>query len=61
MVKDIISSYIPLGTTTFDDRDPPWINKNVKWLTRGKNEMFYTFLRNEMFYPCFRKQRTQNI
>lgn len=30
MVKDIISSYIPLGTTTFDDRDPPWINKNVK-------------------------------
>ena len=28
-VKNIISNYILHETVTFDDRDPPWINKNV--------------------------------
>ena len=31
-IKNIISNYIPHETVTFDDRDPPWINKNVKQL-----------------------------
>ena len=38
-VKIIISNYIPHETVTFDDRDPPWINKNVKQLILEKNEM----------------------
>ena len=29
-IKNIISNYIPHKTVTFDDRDPPWINKDVK-------------------------------
>ena len=28
-VKNIISNYIPHETVTFDDRDPPWVNKNA--------------------------------
>ena len=28
-VKNIISNYIPHKIITFDDRDPPWINRNV--------------------------------
>ena len=30
MVKNIVSNYIPHETVTFDDRDPPWINKKAK-------------------------------
>ena len=39
-IKNIISNYIPHETVTFDDRDPPWINKNVKQLILEKNEMY---------------------
>ena len=38
-VKNIISNYIPHETVTFDDRDPPWINKNAKQLILEKNEL----------------------
>ena len=38
-IKYIISHYIPHEIVTFDDRDPPWINKNVKQLILEKNEM----------------------
>ena len=31
-IKSIISNYIPCEITTTDDRDPPWFNKNVKYL-----------------------------
>ena len=31
-IKNIISNYIPREITTIDDRDPPWFNKNVKYL-----------------------------
>ena len=31
-IKNILSSYIPHETVTFDDWDPRWINKNVKQL-----------------------------
>ena len=38
-IKNIISNYIPHETVTFDDRDPPWINKNAKQLILEKNEL----------------------
>ena len=43
-IKNIISNYIPHETDTFDDRDPPWINKNVKQLILGKNEMYEKYV-----------------
>ena len=43
-IKNIISNYIPHETVTFDDRDPPWINKNVKQLILEKNEMYKKYL-----------------
>ena len=36
-VKNIISNYIPHEILTFDGRDPPCINKNVKQLILEKN------------------------
>ena len=38
--KNIISNHIPHETVTFDDRDPPCINKNLKQLILEKNEMY---------------------
>ena len=43
-IKNIISNYIPHETDTFDDRDPPWINKNVKQLILEKNEMYKKYV-----------------
>ena len=31
-------------TVTYDDRDPPWINKNVKQLILEKNEMYKKYV-----------------
>ena len=31
-------------TVTFDDRYPPWINKNVKQLILEKNEMYKKYV-----------------
>ena len=29
-IKNIMSKYIPYETIICDDRDPPWINKDIK-------------------------------
>ena len=39
-IKNIISNYIPPETVTFDDRDPPLINKKSEQLFLEKNEMY---------------------
>ena len=39
-IKNILSNFIPHETITFDDRDPPWINSQVKHLINKK--MLYT-------------------
>ena len=31
-IKNILSNFIPHETITFDDRDPPWMNSQVKHL-----------------------------
>ena len=36
-IKNILSNYISNETITCDDRDPPWINKNIKQLILEKN------------------------
>ena len=43
-IKNIISNYIPHETVKFDDRDPPWINKNVKQLILEKNEIYKKYV-----------------
>ena len=43
-VKNIISNHIPHETITFDDRNPPWINKNAKQLILEKNEMYKKYV-----------------
>ena len=43
-IKNIISNYIPHKTVTIDDRDHPWINKNVKQLILEKNEMYKKYV-----------------
>ena len=43
-IKNIISNYIPHETITCDDRDPPWINKDIKQLILDKNHAYkFTF------------------
>ena len=54
-VKDIISNYIPHETVTFDDRDPLWINKNVKQLILEKNEMYEKYLNDNKDSRIFDK------
>ena len=43
-IKNIISNNIPHETVTFDNRDPPWINKNVEQLIPEKNEMYKKYV-----------------
>ena len=43
-IKHIISNYIPHEIVAFDDRDPPWITKNVNQLILEKNEMYKKYV-----------------
>ena len=54
-IKNIISNYIPHETITFDDRDPPWINKNVKQLILEKNEMYKKYFNKSKDREIFDK------
>ena len=40
-IKNILSNFIPHETITFDDRDTPWINNQVKHLI-NENKILYT-------------------
>ena len=39
-IRNILSTFIPHETITFDDRDPPWINNRVKHLINEKNAIY---------------------
>ena len=40
----MLSNYITHDTITCDDRDPPWINKNIKQLILEKNQVYKSYL-----------------
>ena len=45
-VKNIIRNYIPHETIICDDRDPPWINKDIKELIHHKNQAYKSYPQN---------------
>ena len=42
-IKNIILNDIPHETTTWDDRNPPWINKDVKEPIHDKNQAYNSY------------------
>ena len=52
-IKNILSNFIPHETVTFDDRDPPWINSQVKHLINEKNAMYKNYLKNNKSNQSF--------
>ena len=46
-IKNIVSNYIPHETITCDDRDPPWINKDMKQLILDKNHASKSYICND--------------
>ena len=42
-ILNIMSNFIPNEIITIDDRDPPWINKKIKYLIKNKTEYFKNF------------------
>ena len=39
-IVDIMSNFITKETMIFDDRDPPWLNKNTKNMVNCKNAIY---------------------
>ena len=46
-IKNVIRNYIPHETITCDDKDPPWINKNIKELIHDKNQAYKSYRQNK--------------
>ena len=46
-VKNIMSNYIPQETIICDDRDPPWINKDIRQLILDKHHAYKSYIRND--------------
>ena len=45
-IKNIIGNYIPHETITYDDWDPPWINKDIKDLIYEENQAYKLYQQN---------------
>ena len=45
-IINILCNFIPHETVLFDDRDPPWMNKQIKKLIHEKKNIFNCFRRN---------------
>ena len=50
-IKNIVSNYIPHETIVCNDRDSPWINKNIKKLVNDKNDAYKSYHQNENNSP----------
>ena len=46
-IVNIISNFIPNETMTFDDRDPPCLNKNIKNMINYKNVIYNKLIRHD--------------
>ena len=46
-IKNIIRNYIPHETIICDDRDPPWINKDIKELIHDINQACKSYRQNK--------------
>ena len=60
-----MSYFIPNETTTFDERDPPWLNKKIKKMINYKNAIFNKLLRhNDSSLPlrlCYFQDSIQKL
>ena len=52
-IKNIMSDYIPHETINCDDRDSPWINKNIKQLILDKYHAHQSYIRNDKSFQLF--------
>ena len=48
-----MSNYIPQETIICDDRDPSWINKDIKQLILDKNHAYKSYIRNDKSLQFF--------
>ena len=46
-IKNIVSNYISHETIICNDKDPPWINNNIKKLINDKNHASASYRLNE--------------
>ena len=47
--------FIPHETVTCDDKDPPWINNNIKQLIQEKNDTYRSHILNDKNPQIFHK------
>ena len=52
-IKNIVSNYTPHETIICNDRDPPWINNNIKKLINDKTRAYASYRLNEDYSPTF--------
>ena len=52
-IKNIMSNHVPHETIICDDRDPPWINKDLKQLILDKNHAYKSYIRNDKSLQFF--------
>ena len=52
-IKNIFSNFIPQVTS--DERDPPWINSNIRQLIQEKNNTYRSYILNDKNPQIFHK------
>ena len=59
-IKSKLSNFIPHETISFDDRDPPWINNQVKYLINKKKKKKRKKKKKSAIYKNYLKNNKSN-
>ena len=54
-IENILSDYIPHETVTCNDKDLPWINRNIKQQIQEKNDTYRSYISNDKNSQKFNK------
>ena len=62
-IKNILSNYIPHEKITYDGKNPPWFNKNIKQLVQEKNSTYKSHIlsdKNPQIFERVKSPRTSS-
>ena len=62
-IYNILSNYIPHEKITYDGKNPPWFNKNIKQLVQEKNSTYKSYIlsdKNPQIFERVKSPRTRS-
>ena len=63
IILNIFRNFVPNKYVTFDDKDPVWMNENIKSKIKAKNKLYQEYVKKgrEEIYFCALEESVRNL